>query len=535
MTILVVDDKKEERYLLETLLKGDGYEVVSTANGAEALEKLRAQDCDIVISDILMPVMDGFQLCRKVKEEDKLKDIPFIFYTATYTDEEDEKLALTVGADKFIRKPIDPDEFTNIIRSVVGSVKKDKAESQNLFTAKKEDALELYSKRLVKKLEKKMLDLEKEVTACQRAEQRIQRQLDYLTALNDVDIAINASLDLRVILNVLLDQVTDRLEVDAADLLLLNRHSHMLEYTASRGFRSAAIERSHLRLGEGHSGRAALERQLVHIPNLLENEETFMRASLLADEDFIAYFCVPLIAKGQVKGVLEIFHRTVLNPDSEWLKFLEALAEQAVIAIDNATLFEELQRSNTELILAYDRTLEGWVKALDLRDKETEGHTVRVAEMTVRLARAMEINDEEIVHVHRGALLHDIGKMAIPDAILHKPDTLTEEEWVLMHKHPLYAYEWLNPIAYLRPALDIPYCHHEKWDGTGYPRGLQREEIPLTARIFAVVDVWDALRSDRPYRKAWPEEKVLNHIREQAGTHFDPVVVETFLEMLSGA
>jgi putative nucleotidyltransferase with HDIG domain len=286
-------------------------------------------------------------------------------------------------------------------------------------------------------------------------------------------------------------------------------------------------------LGDGYAGKAALERRTICISNLAEAENGLRRAPLLADEGFVAYFGVPLVAKGKVKGVLEIFHRAPLQPDQEWLGILETLAGQAAIAIDNAELFQDLQRSNVDLMLAYDTTLEGWSRALDLRDKETEGHTQRVANVTERLAWTMGLNEAELIHIRRGALLHDIGKMGVPDEILLKPGPLTDEEWVVMKRHPALAYEMLSPIHYLRPAIDIPYCHHEKWDGTGYPRGLKGEQIPLAARLFAVVDVWDALRSDRPYREAWPEEKVLEHIRTQAGTHFDPKVVELFLKVMS--
>jgi len=181
--------------------------------------------------------------------------------------------------------------------------------------------------------------------------------------------------------------------------------------------------------------------------------------------------------------------------------------------------------------LAYDTTLVGWSHAMDLRDKETEGHTQRVTEKSVRLAREIGFTEDELVHVRRGALLHDIGKIGIPDSILLKPGPLTDEEWIQMRKHPQYAYDLLWPIVYLRPALDIPYYHHEKWDGTGYPNGLKGEQIPLSARLFAVIDVWDALRSDRPYRPALPEVEVLEYITQQGGKHFDPQVVECFLRM----
>lgn len=200
------------------------------------------------------------------------------------------------------------------------------------------------------------------------------------------------------------------------------------------------------------------------------------------------------------------------------------------IAIEKASLFDELQRTNIELTFAYEATIEGWSMMLDLRDKETEGHTQRVTERTIRLAKAVGLKDEELMHVRRGALLHDIGKMGVPDAILLKAGKLTYEERTLMQQHPKYAYDMLSRISYLEPALDIPYCHHEKWDGTGYPRGLQGENIPLSARLFALVDVYDALTSDRPYRIAWSEKDTVQYIRQQSGKHFDPKVVDMFLD-----
>jgi len=290
------------------------------------------------------------------------------------------------------------------------------------------------------------------------------------------------------------------------------------------------MERFRRRLGEGYAGQAALERRSVSIPDLGQAHD-FARAPLLAGENFVTYYGVPLIAKGQVKGVLEIFHRAPLNPDQEWLEFLETLAGQAAIAIDNAQLFDNLQHVNSELALAYDATIEGWSRALDLHDKEPEGHTQRVTEVTVRLARDMGLSEGELEHVRRGALLHDIGMMGVPDGIVLNPGPLTDEEWAIVRKHPEYAYQLLAPIPHLRSALDIPYGHHEKWDGAGYPNGLKGEQIPLAARVFAVVDVWDALRSDRPYRAGWPEEKVREHIESLSGTHFDPAVVEVFLRM----
>lgn len=192
----------------------------------------------------------------------------------------------------------------------------------------------------------------------------------------------------------------------------------------------------------------------------------------------------------------------------------------------------KLQQTHAQLLSAYEATIEGWSRAMDLRDRETEGHSQRVASLTMRMAIASNLPAEELVHVRRGALLHDMGKLGIPDSILHKPDKLTDEEWILMRKHPELAYEMLHPVEYLRPALDIPYCHHEKWDGSGYPRGLKNDAIPLAARLFAVVDVWDALTSDRPYRRAWTPENAVAYIREQSGKHFDPKIVDLFFKVI---
>jgi PAS domain S-box-containing protein/putative nucleotidyltransferase with HDIG domain len=356
------------------------------------------------------------------------------------------------------------------------------------------------------------------------------RRLQQLTSLSEIDRTIASNFDLSVSLQLILSHVIVELAVDAADVLVFNDRLKTLEFTAGRGFRSPAIEGIRQRLGEGQAGRALLERQLVQIPDVAASGAIFAQPELMKAEGIAAYFAVPLITKGQMKGVLEICHHTPLLPNAEWIDFLNTLAGQAAIAIDNVQMFNNLQRTTDELELAYDATIEGWSHALDLRDKETEGHTQRVTEMTEKLARALGLGEKELVQIRWGALLHDIGKMGVPDGILLKPGPLTDEEWVEMKKHPTFAYEMLAPIRYLRLALDIPYCHHEKWDGTGYPRGLKGEQIPLPARIFAVVDMWDALISDRPYRKAWSEEKARQHIQAEAGTHFDPQVVDAFMQ-----
>jgi len=368
--------------------------------------------------------------------------------------------------------------------------------------------------------------------ALRQAKAQIERQLQQQESLRLIDAAIVGSFEVASTLNVVLEQTMRQAHVDAASILLLDPHTQTLNCTASKGIRSEEVQQVRLRLSESFAGKAVLERRPLHVPDF-SKVRGFVSAPLLEAEGFVSYYGVPMVAKGQVKGVFEVFGRAPLPVSTAWQQFMELLAGQTAIALDSAQLFEHLRQTNTELQLAYDATLEGWVKALDLRDHETQGHTQRVTKITVQLARHLGLSGERLVEVRRGALLHDIGKMAIPDAILLKPGKLEDDEWEVMKRHPSYAYEWLSPIPFLSPALDIPYCHHEKWDGSGYPQSLKGEAIPLVARIFAVVDVWDALRSDRPYRKAWSDQEVQAYVQTQAGTHFDPYVVEAFLSLLN--
>jgi PAS domain S-box-containing protein len=366
-----------------------------------------------------------------------------------------------------------------------------------------------------------------------RLHEQTEQRLERLAALHAIDLAISSTMSLPITLSVLLDQIMTQLQTDAADIWLLNADANVLEYAAGRGFRDETAGHPSLPVGQGYASQVVLERCQISRPDLTAVMPDPGETQLPPAEAFQAYYGVPLIAKGQVVGVLEVFQRAPLQPDPDWLEFLKALAGQAAIAIDDASLVDRLQRSNHELTQAYDATIEGWTRALDLRDHETEGHSQRVTVLTLELAVAMGMQAQQLEHIRRGALLHDIGKMGVPDNILLKPGPLTSDEWVAMRQHPTLAYQMLLPIPYLRPALDIPYSHHEKWDGSGYPRGLKGEDIPLAARIFAVVDVWDALSANRPYRPAWPEAQVRAHIHALAGTQFDPRVVAAFEGLLT--
>ena len=362
----------------------------------------------------------------------------------------------------------------------------------------------------------------------------LQRQVRRITALREIDQTIVSSGDLSFTLGMILDNIRRQLGVDAATVLLLNPHTLTLDYAATRGF-TAALQGFTVRLDEELAGRVVLSRQPLIVPDLQGVLVSQAWREMLNRERLMAYFAAPIIVKGKVLGVLEVLHRQPFEPSSDWLEVFELLIGQAAIAVDNDALFRNLEQTSLELRFAYEETIEGWARALDLRDHETEGHSRRVTEMTVRLCQQLGVPAEKLVDVRRGALLHDIGKMGVPDAILLKPGKLTPEEWVQMKQHPDFAVKLLSPIKFLRPALDIPQYHHEQWNGSGYPLGLSGEAIPLTARAFAVVDVYDALTSDRPYRKAWSGEQAIDHIRNAAGTHFDPGVVEVFIQLLTSS
>lgn len=535
MKILVVDDVDINLKLLRAQLEAEGHSVLDAKDGIKALAHLNAEDVDLVISDILMPLMDGYRLCYEIRKDIRFANLPFIFYTATYTSPGDEKLSYEIGADFYMKKPASANEIKRAISEVMKNRPKRKDDQINSF--KDLNVMKEYNAALVKKLEEKFNELGKTNQELRASEEQnrvlyesAQRRLSQTLALRDIDKAISNGLDLRFTLDVVLSQVINELKADAADVSLYDPVSHVLEFFTGKGYRTVAFDHSQLSIGEGFAGKALLERKRVDIADLRESTKDFPNHADILAEGFVDYHVVPLIAKGKVLGALTAIKRNLFAADPEWLNFLETLAGQAAIAIDNISLVEGLQSANNQLVIGYDATIQGWSRALDLRDEETEDHTRRVTALAVTLAKRMGLKGEDLVHIRRGALLHDIGKMALPDSILLKPDQLTDYEWVLMKKHPQSAYDMLSPILYLRLALDIPFYHHEKWDGSGYPTGLAGEAIPLAARLFAVVDVYDALTSDRRYRKAWSNEKTLNFIQEQSGKHFDPRVVAAFLD-----
>lgn len=366
-----------------------------------------------------------------------------------------------------------------------------------------------------------------------RHERSLQRRMRELSILHDIDLAISNSLDLAFVLGEVLTQVLSHLGVDAAAVHLIDKATNTILCKAARGFLTAHVWHARPKVGKGLLGSVVLQRAPVLVQGTEEIRKRCLRDKMLEEERFVAYAGFPLNVRGEVVGVLEIFNRTPLKLSSEWVNFAECVAGQVAVAVANAELYTSLERMHGELLAAYEATIEGWARAQELRDVYTERHCLRVTERFLELAQHVGYEGESLVIMRRGALLHDIGKIAIPDAILKKPGPLTEEEWQVMREHPRLALEMLRPIKFLERSLDIPAYHHERWDGNGYPFRLKGEEIPHAARLFAVVDVFDALVSERPYRAAWSEEDAKNYIAAQAGSQFDPQVVKAFLNLLN--
>ena len=358
-----------------------------------------------------------------------------------------------------------------------------------------------------------------------------------IEALVKVGHVINSSLGLNQVLEQVMDSLIELVQAERG-FLMLRQEDSKAKVEIARGIDQVDLDADAFAFSWTIVQQVMSTGVPVLTTNAQEDPRFGMEASVVSLQ-LRSILCVPMKLKEEIIGVMFVDNRihTGLFKESD-LELLSAFADQAAMAINNAQLFDELQAANknledanAELQIAYEATLQGWVQALDLRDKETEGHTQRVTALTQELARSIGIQENELVHIKRGALLHDIGKMGIPDGILLKPGSLTQSERELIMQHPSLAYEMLNQIEFLKPAIDIPHCHHEKWDGSGYPRNLRGDEIPFAARIFTVVDVWDALTSDRPYRGPMEPVEVRQYIREGAGSHFDPQVVEAFLKM----
>lgn len=367
--------------------------------------------------------------------------------------------------------------------------------------------------------------------------EKITRQVSAkeLSTLLKVSSSLASTLDLTEILQIAIESVIELLGLGTGAIYTLENETLYLGATTPPLPPQMPEDLLHSNLEDHpHIKNAVLTKSPVYLRDGRTELLSPAEQIVVNSRHLISILYFPLLLKEDVLGVFIVGTTNEIRQfTNEEIDLCHILAYEVSLAIANAQLYKKAQQAVIELAQAYDATLEGWSRVLDMRDHATDEHTQRVTRLTIALAEKMGIPKSEMSHVRRGALLHDIGKMAIPDSILQKPDRLSDTEMAIMRTHPEKAHEILSHIAYLSPAIDIPYCHHEKWDGTGYPRNLKGEEIPLSARLFAVVDVFDALTSDRPYRKAWEKEKALTYIQEQSGKHFFPDAVEAFVALLS--
>jgi response regulator RpfG family c-di-GMP phosphodiesterase/putative methionine-R-sulfoxide reductase with GAF domain len=355
-------------------------------------------------------------------------------------------------------------------------------------------------------------------------------RLKNIESLRQIDRAISASFDIKSTLAIITETARNQLDVSAVVILLYNPQAQMLEFAFAQGFRTSVTRDIQLNIKTRLANQVVSNRKMVQISDLQALEADVLPPALKS-EGFVSYVGVPLLAKSKVNGVLEIYNRTGIQQEREWFDFLEAFAHQASIAINNAKLFDDLQRLNVEISLSYDNTIESWARTLEIRDPSSSGHAQRVMNMCVSMASTLGLDADSISQIRRGALLHDIGMLGLPETILFKPGELTTAEWEVVRQHPKIAFDLLAPLANWRQAVDISYCHHERWDGSGYPQGLKNQSIPLAARICSLVDVFDTLLMERSFRPAWNKAQATQYIRDGAGSQFDPDLVRIFLAM----
>ena len=528
LRLLLVEDNPGDARLIREMVRELGYaaDVVEVAPTlGEAIGRLADGPFDAVLLDLGLPDSQGLPTLERVIAP--WRDVPVIVLTGL-ADREVGLSAVRHGAqDYLVKGEVNADMLGRAIRYAIGRhVARAAATMASVRAAAAEERL--------RATEEGRAALEHEIEQRRRAQSDLERTLRRLQALRAIDEVIITQRALAPMLEEALRQIVAHLSVEAATVLLVSPGSDELRVAAARGLPAGHLGTTRLPRHDPvlfralHDGHAAVQAEGPEPP-------PFARQELLRSAGMRRYEVVRLMVRAEALGVIELFERGGEGHGGDWDAFRDTLAGQTAMAIDSAQLQEGAVLAGKRLAGAYDETIEGWSRALDLRDRETEGHSRRVTALSVRMARAVGIVGAELLHLRRGALLHDIGKMGIPDQILQKPGKLSEPEWELMRRHPLFARNLLQPIAFLRPAIVIPYAHHEKWDGSGYPRGLEGDDIPLPARVFALADVYDALTSDRPYRPAWTPTRARAHIVEQAGAHFDPDLVPTFLETLDAA
>ncbi len=627
MKILIVDDNEDARMILRKTLQHDGYEVDEAPNGIEALKISEQTPPDIIVSDVLMPEMDGFRLCRKIKQNEQLRKVPFIFYTSTYTDPKNENLAMSLGAVRYIIKPIAIDKFLEIIREISGRINEKALDNDKTVTNKDDDLMRMYEDSIVSKLDKKIRELqlykeifansndaifvmdsngriiqqnsahrvltgyaneeltgkspalylgkkvfseitkklslmgvyrgdliaspkegepihielsafsiadekgkvtshigiERDITKRKLAEMEIHRQAETLKIINTVISDASSTLALQEVMHKISKNAAELTRGDGASISIFNNDESKTStspylYNVTGKLKILAEKGSH-----GFVGKTGTTDEPVIINNYPVHPDALKE---YVDAGVKTLLKVPLISRGITFGTLCVFGRSKHNTFSHHdMSLLESLGKQAAIAIENASLYENLEQS-------FISTVTSLASIIDAKSPWTKGHAERVRDYAVAIGTEMGLDQSSIDTLRIGGLLHDIGKIGTFDTILDKPDKLTSDELKLMHQHPVKGAEILSPILQLKEVVPLVKYHHEKVDGTGYPEGLKNDEIPLLAKIVCVADAFDSLAASRPYRESVEKKEAIEEIRQHSGTQFEPSVVDAFLAVM---
>jgi len=531
MKILIVDDREENLYLLEALLKGNGYKVISAGNGIEALNKLKKDSIDLIISDILMPKMDGFQLCRECKSDEAFRKIPFVFYTATYIDKGDEEFARKLGAEKFIIKPVEPDVFINTIKGVIRDVEKGKILPKKKKPALKEkETFKLYSERLIKKLEKKMLDLEK-------SEKHIKYLYSVLGAIRKVNQLVVKEKNRDIFLQKTCDTLTKARGYNAVWLGLLK---------AEKTFAIVLCSPT-----EQAISRFCEEVMKGDCPPCIERAFTQKASFMVVDKEKDCKDChFRFEHSSKQRVIMRIEHNDklfgllgiILGPDvyldKEEKGLLKEVSDDVAFGLYDIELKEKskltkqkLQQSYQKLKKTMNDTINTIGKIGETRDPYTAGHQYRVSQLATAIAKELNLSSDKIEGIRITSLVHDIGKISIPAEILNKPIKLSEIEWSLIKDHSQTGHDILEVIDFPWPVAKIVLQHHERMNGSGYPNNLKGDTILLEARVLGVADVVEAMSSHRPYRPALGINKALEEIEKNKGILYDPKVVDVCIKL----
>jgi len=551
--ILVVDDKEDARYLLSALLTGHGHQVLIATNGEEALEKARADPPDLIVSDILMPVMDGFRLCREVRQDEVLRGKLFVFYTATYTQDSDADFAMKLGADDFIRKPTEPDAFLARVEAVVERATKSGSAREPTLTQEAE-VLRLYSDRLVEKLEKRSLDLQAELARRQQAEETLRRYAKRLEILRDIDIAILEARSPESVAQIALHALRSILLSDQSSVATFDLPANQATIIAAEGGAGQVLHVGDVLPIEliGAVDELA-EGGVRRIDDVEAIEERSLKQERLLARGIRSYVVVPLRAHGELIGSLNVGFASPGAVTDDAVQAAAELGNQLAVALRQAQLRQDVERqaatlekdvaeiieakaklevSYRRLSLTLSQTVQALAAAVEVRDSYTAGHQRRVTQLALEIGRRIGLLDETLEGLRVAGLIHDIGKLAIPSELLSKPSKLSTAEFRLIQSHPDVARSILSSVEFPWPVAAIVFQHHERVDGSGYPLGIRGDEILLEAKILAVADVVEAMASHRPYRAALGIDAAVAEIRTGRGARYDAAVADACLAVL---